>query len=256
MSIVTLTTDLGTVDHYSASLKAAILSRTQTVQLIDITHQIDPFDIVQASYVLGNCYQDFPKGTIHIIAVMLFHSEQNDLIIFEKNGHFFIGPDNGVFSLLFPEINSSRIYFLQSDEPSKLPFFASIAHGVAYVQSGLDLQEIGTTNYEVKTNINLHPVMNASGIRGTVIYVDNFDNVIINVKKKDFEELRTGREFAIYFKPNNPITYITKDYNEVPVGQVLCRFNSNGFMEIGINMGKASSLLGLVKGETIQIEFY
>ena len=100
MPIITLTTDFGTKDYFLPVIKGAILSATPQAQLIDITHAITPYDIVEAAFIFQNCWHRFPKGTVHLISVNDYYSKDARYIAFEKEGHFFIGPDNGLFSLI------------------------------------------------------------------------------------------------------------------------------------------------------------
>ena len=106
MSIITLTTDLGTKDHKVASIKGSILSLEKNVPIVDITHHIEPHDIIQTAYIVRNSYSHFPKGSIHMIAVDCFYHKDRKFLVLEANGHFFIMPDNGLFSLIFPEIKA------------------------------------------------------------------------------------------------------------------------------------------------------
>jgi len=110
MSIITLTTDLGTKDHKVASIKGSILSLEKNVPIVDITHHIEPHDIIQTAYIVRNSYSHFPKGSIHMIAVDCFYHKDRKFLVLEANGHYFIMPDNGLFSLIFPEIKPEKIY--------------------------------------------------------------------------------------------------------------------------------------------------
>ena len=110
MSIITLTTDLGTKDHKVASIKGSILSLEKNVPIVDITHHIEPHDIIQTAYIVRNSYSHFPKGSIHMIAVDCFYHKDRKFLVLEANGHYFIMPDNGLFSLIFPEKKPEKIY--------------------------------------------------------------------------------------------------------------------------------------------------
>jgi len=129
------------------------------------------------------------------------------------------------------------------------------AHAVGYLSHGLPLDELGAHPLTVNQKIGIQPVVTSSQIRATIIHIDHFGNVVVNLKKERFEELRAGRQFEIYYQQSDPVRHISKDYGEVPIGEVLCLFNSAGYMEIAINIGKASELLSLKKNETIQINF-
>ena len=109
MTIITLTTDLGTKDNYVAAIKGSILSQLEEVKIIDVSHQVDPFNIQQAAYILRNCYKDFPIGTIHIIGVDDELSMNNEHVAVEIHGHYFVGSDNGLFSILLNEMKADNI---------------------------------------------------------------------------------------------------------------------------------------------------
>ena len=105
MQLVSLTTDYGSKDFYVADLKAAILSKYRDTMLIDISHHIDHFDILQAAFFVKNALASFPAGTIHIIAVNCNYKRKSEFICYERDGHFFVGPNNGVFSLIFEDFD-------------------------------------------------------------------------------------------------------------------------------------------------------
>ncbi|MBK9042190.1 MAG: SAM-dependent chlorinase/fluorinase [Saprospiraceae bacterium] len=98
--------------------------------------------------------------------------------------------------------------------------------------------------------------MTNSQIRATIIYVDHYDNVIINLRKEDFEKIRQDRKFEIYYKQHDPINYLSRNYGDVAIGDPVAFFNSSGYLELAINMGKASSVFNLHRNENIQINFY
>ena len=125
MSIITLTTDLGTKDSYLASLKASIFSEINDVNLVDISNEIEPYNILQASIVLKNCFKDFPKDTIHIVAVDDEISVENDHIAVYANGHYFIGSDNGIFPLVLDDFKAEKIVSLNISQKTDNLTFAS-----------------------------------------------------------------------------------------------------------------------------------
>ena len=108
MPIITLTTDWGLRDHYLASFKGELMSRSPDIQLVDISHEIEHFDILQASFVIRNCFEKFPKGTLHFIGIAGNITEKNkndqrNFLVVKSNGHYFIGEDSGIFSLILGE---------------------------------------------------------------------------------------------------------------------------------------------------------
>lgn len=254
MQLVTLTTDFGLKDYYVAMLKGAMLQRNPALKIIDITHKVKPYDIVQGAFVLKNSFDSFPAGTLHIITVNN-SPEQFAFIAFSHQGHYFIGPDNGIFSLIFGEL-PAQIFRLDHDAASPFPLKKVLADAVEHLSAGKPIFEIGLPAGEVERRIALQPVISTSQIRGSVIYIDHYDNAVVNVPKGLFEKVRNERNFALFFKRHDPITRISRHYSDVPVGETLSLFNAANYLEIAINMGKASSMLGLNLDDMVQIDFY
>ncbi len=253
MKPVTLTTDFGLQGYYLAALKGAILEANPGLQIIDVTHQIKPYDIVQGAYVLQNAYHHFPEGTIHLISVDNL-SAPLSLIAFQKDGHFFIGPDNGIFSLVFDQLPSD-IYRLEKIRGDHFPLNPMAAQAIAHITSGKPLVEIGLPAGDTEERFALQPVISTSQIRGSVIYIDHYENAIVNIRQDLFEKVRNKRRFKLFFKRHDPIIQLSSNYYEVPIGETLCLFNSAGYLTISINMGKAASLLGLKMDDMIQVDF-
>jgi len=255
MHIVSLTTDFGLQDYYVAELKAQIYLRFPDIRVVDVSHSIDSHDIVQAAHFVDNVFRSFPKGSIHCVAVYNYYNKNSSFVTFEREGHFFIGPDNGVFSLIFEDINPSDVFEIDH----KLLGLDSIAKilgwTTSYLAKGNPINEIGTQRTTVNKKMLIKPVVTGSQIRATIIHIDYYENVVINLKKDRFEKFRAGRDFQIYYKQKDPITVISDNYGDVAITDVMCSFNAAGYMQIGINMGKASSMLNLNKNETIQINF-
>lgn len=253
--IITLTTDFGVRDHYAALLKGHILSEGQAVQFIDISHQVQAYNIGQAAYLLGASFWAFPKGSIHIVSVHNFYQEHPRFLVIAHKGHYFIGPDNGVFSLLFKE-KPQEIYQLISEEPpSLLSMQRLFAKASAHLLAQQPLEEIGRKSDELLERISLNAVVSKDYIRAAVLYIDVYENVVLNVDRSLFEEIAQGRSFELYFKRFDPISDLSLHYAEQAVGEVLCLFNSSGLLEIAVNAGKAASLFGLKVDDSVQLEF-
>jgi len=240
MRAVTIISDFGIKDHYVALLKGAILKHHSDLHLIDVSHQVDTYDIRQASYFIKSIYNSFPEGTINIVA--------------EYKDRFFIGPNNGIFSLAFDSINEEAIYRIVIDEAEQ-NLFELIGHGVSLICKGMSITEVGPPLNRFEKKLEIQPVITDNEIRATITHIDKFDNIILNVHREYFEYIRKDRQFEIYFKFFDPARSINKSYSAVPVGEVVCLFNSSNYLEIAINLGKAASLLDLRRDETIQIKF-
>ncbi len=254
MPIVTLTTDFGLTDHYVGMLKGSILSQVADIQIVDISHYVEPHNIVQAAYILKNSYSDFPKGTIHIVSVNNHSVANSVLLLCKHQEYYFILPDNGILSLLLEEIPFQvvKIPIDQQDQFIIKHLYATI---VRHLYEKGALEEIGQAALNIEQRIMLRPVVMATQIRGSVIYIDHYDNVIVNISKALFKEVSANRPFKISFKRHEPITQLSIYYYDVPVGEVLCLFNAAQFLEIAVNMGRAAKLLGLSIDDTIQIDF-
>jgi S-adenosyl-L-methionine hydrolase (adenosine-forming) len=260
MTIVTLTTDFGWQDYYVPAIKGAMLKLYQSLNIVDVTHQIKHHDIVQAAFILSNSWDNFPTGTIHVVSVNNFSSEKLRFLAIEHQGHYFLCPDNGIFSLMF-EVRDNRVgdseikaYELPFPGLGIMPIRDMIARAVEHIASGKEMTEIGALATEMVQRISFQPVISTAQIRGTVIHIDHYDNAIININKTLFEKVGKGREFALYFRRHDPILGLSMHYNDVPIGETLCLFN-NDYLEIAINMGKAAEMLGLKVEDTVQIDF-
>lgn len=252
MQIVTLTTDFGLQDYYTAVLKGSILCQNPALNIVDISHNIKSFDIVQAAYIFKNAWNNFPQGTIHVICIGESFSPKQSYILFNYQGHFFIGPDNGIFSMVFEEQPVEIIELPNTGSYSEVIYSNAVGH----ISKGKSLSELGQSIDTYVKRISLQAVISTSQIRGSVIHIDNYENVILNISKALFDQVGEGRPFSLFFKRHDPITILSEDYQDVAVGDVLCLFNSTSYLEIAINMGKASSLLGLKADDTIQIDFH
>lgn len=260
MSIITLTTDLGTKDSYLASVKGAIYSQLPDVKIIDITNNITPFNIQEAAIILRNCYKDFPIGTVHIVSVDDELTIRNEHVAIKANEHYFIGPDNGIFSLLFNEIKPDKITQLNITQTTDCSTFATkniFVPAACHLARGGTMEIIGNeiTSLEV-IKMELKSVFQNNILKGTIVYIDNYGNAITNITKDEFNKHNKSNNFAILFgREDDNITKISTKYKDVPIAEKLAIFGENKFLQIAINQGEANKLLGLNMHEIIRIEF-
>lgn len=266
MPIITLTTDLGLEDHYVASLKGSILSQIADITIVDITHNIEAFNFYQAAYVIQNCFKNFPKGSIHIIGVDTELSLENSHLAVFAQGHYFIGTDNGSFSLLFDELKPEKIVELnisQQTDSLTFPIKDVFVIAACHIARGGTLEIIGKEISEFKgIKSALKPVTehdentNYDVIKGAVIYIDSYGNATTNINKQLFEKVRKGRNFNILFgREDERISKISEKYKDAHDGDTLAIFSVNGMLEIAQNKGRATDLLGLKIHDYIRIEF-
>ena len=274
MSIITLTTDYGLKDHFVGALKGKILSEYSEATIIDISHYIDPFNTVEASYIIGAAYSSFPKGTVHLIGVDMEFNKENQHIVMQWNDHYFIAADNGILSMLTQKIVPQKIVTINihdrlHNEATDMDVFVKVACHIA--KGGL-LNVIGKEINTIKQVTELQAVLAAdsNSLKGHVIYIDHFGNVVTNISKKQFLDVSRGRPYEIVMKTKN-IKTILPNYSAIansdkyPIkyyeGEKLAIFNEAGFLEIAIfrsnpsKVGSANSLLGLNYRDTVLIKF-
>ena len=275
MSFITLTTDFGTKDHFVGAVKGAIYSELPDAKIIDITHEISPFNITETSYILKNSYKSFPKGTIHIIGVDSELSIENKHIAVLLDEHYFICPDNGVIAMIASEINPTKIVEINIHDrvESTFPVLDVFVQVACFLARGGNLGVIGKEIRTYKKTFEIQPKVNQTHtvIIGGVIYIDNYGNVITNITRNIFNDIGKGRKFVITAKRYTLKTIVNKyndvvDFNSEHIqeydGTKLAIFNAGGFLEIAIyksnldTVGGASSLLGLRYRDTITIEFF
>ncbi len=254
MGIVTLTTDFGTRDPYVAAVKGAILNQDATVRFVDISHDIEPFNIVAGSYALKNCWKAFPVGTIHILSVDSLSAGSKQFVVFKHAGHYFLGPNNGIFSLIFQD-PLEEIFLIDYSSFQEFPLATTYAKAVAHILSDSAFAGIGSELDRLAQKLALQPVIYDDQIRGSVIHIDRYENVITNITRDLFDRVRAARDFELLYQREDPILKLSETYADEVVGDVLCLFNAANHLEIAINMGKAASLLGLAVDKTVQINF-
>ena len=256
MAIITLTSDWGDSDYYSAAVKGAIYKQMPTAHIVDITHKIPLFQIAQAAYVLRNTYPNFPDGTVHIIGVNSEESmdEPHTVAYFKKQ--YFIGTDNGVFSLLFEEEKPEKLIELDILLASERFTFSSrdrFAKAAVHLANGGDLEDLGKIKAELNHRIPLKPIRNDNSIRGVIIHIDNYQNIITNISKEMLEGLVKKRSFQIQVR-GGKINKISDAYGDVPSGILVALFSANDLLEIAMNQGTAAPLLGVGIGDAVIVE--
>jgi S-adenosylmethionine hydrolase len=257
MAIITLTTDLGYKDFYQAALKGSILSILPNVTIVDVTHEIQAFNISRAAFIVKNCFTYFPKGTVHLIGIDTVYSSHIKYLALKYKGHYFVGSDNGIFSLIFDSEAEEivEINIMQDLKFLHFPLTDILVKAACHLANGGALKEIGIPTNSIVERINLHPGLEGNQINGCVIFIDSFQNVITNVTKDFFTSIQKGRKFTLYLRKQETIKQLSWHYNEVPEGEKLCLFGISNHLEIAINKGNASGLLGLKINDSIKIEF-
>jgi S-adenosylmethionine hydrolase len=257
MAIITLTTDLGDKDIYQAALKGSILKLLPGVNIVDITHSVAAFNVQQAAFILKNSFYYFPESTVHLIGIDTVYNTDTRYLAIRYKNHYFVGSDNGIFSLMFSGEPDEivEINIMQDLKFLHFPLADIFVKAACHLANGGKLSEIGLPITNIEKKMNLQPIIEKNVIKGSVIYIDSFQNVITNITKEFFNKVQQGRRFILYFKRNETINQLSWHYNEVPEGEKLCLFGISDHLEIAINKGNASGLLGLNLGDSVIIDF-
>jgi len=247
MPLLTLSSDIGNQDYLVAAVKAQLLKINPDFQLIDISHNIPPFNYPQAAYVCRNAIKNFPPYTYHLILVNLFESRPEQLLLAFHREHYFLCADNGLLTMILEERPELTIG-IPLDKTvirNTLYFTEVMAATINKLVNGESIKNIGVADISFVEKNPLRPMFSDKWIEGQIIFIDNFENVIVNITRAQFEEQRRGRHFKIVFKRDEVIETISESYADVPEGEKLALFNSAGYLEIAINKGNAAGLFGL-----------
>ncbi|MBU8891739.1 MAG: SAM-dependent chlorinase/fluorinase [Bacteroidales bacterium] len=256
MSIITLTTDWNKDDYYVGAIKGAIYSNCPDVTVVDITHQIKPFNIFQAAFILKNTYKYYPSGTVHIIGVKTEAFADQKYLLAEFDSQYFLGTDNGVFSLLFKDDDPVDYFALKDEDQSSFPTLNVFTEVACKLIQGEKTESLGTKAEAINRRVPLRATIEDKILTGSVVYIDSFQNAITNISKDLFDRVGKGKSFKIYVQSNHyVISKLNKSYQETTVGEILAIFNSLNLLEIAINGGNAAELLNLDTNSSVRIKF-
>lgn len=260
MPLVTLTTDFGLRDPYVAAMKGVMLSLSEELRLVDITHDVPPQDVMHGAFVLREAYPFFPEGTVHLVVVDPGVGTARRAVALRTADHFFVGPDNGLFSLVLAEDQIEEAVVLDRPEYWRTPAPAATFHGrdlfapvAARLASGFPLQAIGSPVTDLRPLRWPMPLVDAEGVRGFVIHVDRYGNCISNIQASDLACVE-GRGVRVY-AGNTSVKALHQTYAEVPSGEPVLLFGSAGLLEVAVNGGNASELLNLHRGAPVTLVY-
>ncbi len=255
MAIVTLLTDSGETDHYAAAIKAKILSVNPGLTVVDISHKVLPCDIAHGAFLLKSVFNDFPKGTVHLVAVDSTGNGETSSIAIQLEDHFFVGADNGLFGLISEKAHQHAVD-INSVNPivSTFPEKEIFAIAAAKLASGVAITSLGKPIPSFKKMIGRSVKATRKLIAGHVVRVDNFGNLITNISKTDFDILSKDKNFTVQFA-REKFRKINSNYHQADQGDCFLIFNSLGFLEIGIYKGRANELLGMEMDSAVNILF-
>lgn len=254
--IITLTTDFGLTDPYVAMMKGVILSINPSAKLVDVTHQIGTGAVSQAALLIRETFPYFPEGTVHLAVVDPGVGSHRKLIALEADAHSFVGPDNGLFWPVFRDFIGAKAVHLTQNRYF-LPGITQTFHGreifapvAAHLSLGLSLESLGPSIRELKT-LNLpQPCVKDGVLRGEIIRVDHFGNLVTNIP---------ARELMAFLECSPPrieagklvVRKLSRIYADSEEGEPLALINSSNLLEIAVNLGRASEYMGLRNGEIV-----
>ena len=255
--IITLTSDFGTQDHYVSAMKAVMLGIAPDSRFIDVSHDIPPQDIMAGAWVIRNSAFLFPPETVHLVVVDPGVGTDRLPIVLKVEDQYFVGPDNGIFSLLYTQfeceaykLNKTKYWRdVRSRTFHGRDIFAPVA---AHLAAGVPIEKLGDP---IKDLVSYHwavPIGDKDGVQGWVIHIDRFGNLITNISEELLEETAGRRKVRVYVG-NTIIDHMVNTFGDVEPGEPAAFIGSSGMLEVGINKGNAAQMLGVDKGAQISL---
>lgn len=246
MPLLTLTSDFGISDPMVGAVKGEILKINEGFNIINITHEIAPFNFMQAAYVCKSIFRNYPPETFHLILVNLYDAPTEYVLLVKHNEQYIGIPDNGLITMILDEMPNEVVKLPLSKKHPKVGELIQIwIDAFGSVSSGKSLVHVGQPVEHLVQKSLMKSYISSQYIEGQVLMIDRFNNVVVNITIHEFEEARKGRKFKIVLLRDAFIEEISSSYSDVPEGEKLARFNEAGYLEIAINKGFAAPLFGL-----------
>jgi S-adenosylmethionine hydrolase len=247
VAIVTLTTDFGNKDYLAGAFKGRLLNSYAACRLVDISHDIAPFNFAEAAYIIKNSVQHFPEHSFHLLLVNMFDTVNAWPILSWHNGQYYGVPDNGLLPMILGEQPEQAVKLKLAPELqfNTLAWADLFGSAISDIQSGMPFHQLGPEPDAIMEKTSIQANYDNDYIDGRIIFIDRFENVVVNITRKDFEQVGKGRSFTITFKSKDNIRKISDGYPQVSEGSSLAFFNSAGYLEIAVNKGNAAGLFGL-----------
>lgn len=256
-AIITLTTDYGTDDHLVGTLKGVILKINPDVDIIDITHRVAPFDLLDGALTIGAAYSYFPPKTIHVVVVDPgVGTERRPLLVSGQN-QYFIAPDNGVLSVVYEREQNAVVRHANADhyylQPLSKTFhgrdiFAPVA---AWLSKGYQTASMGEEITDYKRFALPRPKDADGDLKGVVLRIDSFGNLITNFREQDLPGVsENGGAIKLQVGPH-AVTRLVETFANGNAGEPIAYFGSSGYLEIAVNKGNASKTLSVGRGTPV-----
>ena len=260
MPLITLLTDFGTRDHYVAAIKGVILQIAPQTMIVDVTHEIDPQDVVRAAFVLRQIWDWYPPGTVHLAVVDPGVGSDRRILAGRYTGQYVVAPDNGLISMVHHELRIEAMHEVDNRK-YMLPTISATFHGrdimapvAAHLAGGVSIQDLGPRTDHVDV-LQLAAVQRTSahGLTGQVLCVDRFGNLITNITRHDLlATVQHHREVKVYLG-RVCVGPLRTSYHEVAAGEPLALIGSCDRLEIAVNRGNAAKVLALQPGAQVEV---
>lgn len=258
MTIITLTSDWQNDDFYIGAIKGLLYGKCKNINIVDITHKIQSFKHTQAAFILKNAYNYYPPGTIHIVGVNSNPTDKHPAICVKHKQQFFLGTASGVFNLMFTE-NPEKIVVInenQNIKKSSFPELTIFGEAAVFLANGGSIDDLGENQSERFRYNQFIPAWDEFDITGNVIYIDSYQNVITNIDRKLFSQVRKNRNFMITVKSDlYRIKKISTNYSEVESGDLLALFNSLNLLEIAMRNTRFAELADIKINSPVTVKF-
>jgi S-adenosylmethionine hydrolase len=252
MPVITLTTEWKPDDIYYGIIRGKLCSICPGITVIENASNIPPLNLAYASFVIRNTFNNYPKGSVHIICVHSEAHHQEDHLIVKAKDHFFIGTDNGIFNLILNSEPDEVIKIDYKGNDDELDVFARAAAGL---MEGKKPADLGQPLEKISDRIPLRATIDKDVITGSIIFIDSYGNAISNITREIFDRVFEAKEYRILIQSNTNYTdKISKKYSDVPVGELLSRFNSLDLLEVAINGANVAELFNLNIGSVIRVD--
>lgn len=257
--IITLITDFGNRDGYVGIMKAVMLSICENIKFVDISHEITPYDIHSAAFVLGQSYHYFPHHALHVVIIDPTVGSKRRMLYAETDHFSFLAPDNSIlqyvhfrekFKKVIEVTNSDYFLPQQSDTFHGRDRFAPVA---AHLAKGIDPTSLGEQMHDFDMDFPPRPFAEDMSLRGEIVYIDHFGNLVSNIPENLIKDLKNGEtSFQIHFAGNN-IHEISDSFYSGLSGELIAYIDSCRFLSFAINGQNAAEKLGLTKGDRVEI---
>lgn len=246
MPIITLSTDFGQNDFLVGAFKGQLLSAHPSFNtIVDITHSLYTSNFLYIAYVCNNSFKFFPPNSFHIVLVNLFETNNTEILIIRHNQQIIVGPNNGLLTMILnkkPE-EVLAIKLPENAEPTTTNYTWMISKALKEMTMGIPIEH-EVADFTIVEKYSIRCAVGENWLEAQIIFIDKFENVILNISNTEFEQIRANRSFKIDVR-GVIISELRKNYSDGASGEAIACFNSAGYLELGVIKGSMAGLFGL-----------